>query len=51
MLKELPTPSKLINGFLIEEINKFIREQKQNVLNFYTALVDVDVEQGIALKP
>ena len=42
---------KKINGFIIEDINKFIREQKQKVLEFYTSVVDVDVDKAIPLKP
>jgi hypothetical protein len=51
MMKELPVMSKKINGFIIEDINKFIREQKQSVLKFYTSVVDVDVDKAIPVKP
>ena len=44
MLKEIPMPVKKINGFLINELNKFINEQRDAVLRFYTRLVDVDVD-------
>ena len=43
--------SKKINGFIIEDINKFIREQKRSVLKFYTSVVDVDVDKAIPVKP
>ena len=49
MLKELPVPAKKINGFIIEDLNKFICEQTDNVLQFYTQLINVDIESSVVV--